>query len=118
MGECINNNKFLTIVPNNGNGALTTTERVVGTDYHTQKYKVGISHGKGEYKTSNILAVPVDYSRDREKFIEDKLHGFTKLLTTLVSCYRENIYDCYYNKNIRDCSRFSNGTKRNEYKTE
>ena len=42
----------------------------------------------------------------------------TILLTTLVSCYRENIYDCYYNKNIRDCSRFSNGTKRNEYKTE
>ena len=91
VGEYINNNKFLTIVPNNGNGALTTTERVVGTDYHTQKYKVGISHGKGEYKTSNILAVPVDYSRDREKFIEDKLHGFKKFLNKgFLSHYQDN----------------------------
>ena len=105
VGRYINNNKFLTIVPNNGNGALTTTERVVGTDYHTAKYKVGISHGKGEYKTSNILAVPVDYSRDREEFIEDKLHGFTKVINKGFLSHYSDIEDT--TSRLRELQRYT-----------
>ncbi|RRD40032.1 hypothetical protein EII29_04280 [Leptotrichia sp. OH3620_COT-345] len=69
-GRYINNNEFLTIVPNMGNGTLTATEKVKGTAFHIAKFKIGTS-GKREYKFLNTLAIPVEYDREREQRIKE-----------------------------------------------
>ena len=70
-GKFINNYKFMSIVPGNGNAILTTVEKIEGTEFHTLKFKVG-THGKGAYKTSNTLAIPVEYNTKREELIKER----------------------------------------------
>ena len=60
----------MSIVPGNGNAILTTVEKIEGTEFHTLKFKVG-THGKGAYKTSNTLAIPVEYNTRREEMIKE-----------------------------------------------
>ena len=105
VGENITNNKFLTIVPYNGNGVLTKAERIQGTDYHTTKYKVGISHGKGDAKTSNTLAVPVDYNWRREEMIEKQLKGIPKILNRSFVAHYPDIRDTV--KRLRELKRYT-----------
>lgn len=105
VGDHITNNKFLTIVPHNGNGVLTTAERVKGTDYYTMKYKVGMSHGKGDAKTSNTLAVPVDYNRRREEMIEERLKGIPKILNRSFVAHYPDIRDTV--KRLRELKRYT-----------
>lgn len=70
-GRFINNYKFMSVVPGNGNATLTTVEKIEGTEFHTLKFKVG-THGKGAYKTSNTLAIPVEYNTKREELIKER----------------------------------------------
>lgn len=70
-GRFINNYKFMSVVPGNGNATLTTVEKIEGTEFHILKFKVG-THGKGAYKTSNTLAIPVEYNTKREELIKER----------------------------------------------
>ncbi len=90
-GLYINNNKFLTIVPNMGNSILNSTEKIEGTEFYTLKYKTGIKHGNGERKVSNTLAVPVECFPQEEIAIEEKFEN--KIIKSIANSFMHHYPD-------------------------
>lgn len=61
-GKYINNNKILALIPGNGEGVLDRAKEIPGTgrNLFTLEQKVGLSEGKGKYKTTILPALPIE----------------------------------------------------------
>lgn len=70
-GEYINNDKFLSVIPNNGVGTLNSIKNIPTTDAYMLE-QTARSQGKGKFKaTLNIVAIPVEnMERTIENFLD------------------------------------------------